>query len=291
MSLRPLRAAVEAWRPTRFSPRDPLQAIVAAWPAIVGEQVAAQTAPRALSGDALVVATRSSAWSQQLQFLAEEIVRALRALPEGCSIARLVFRSGALRHAPRRARAADGTLAAPHPRADGAPPEAAANQWEALARVRRRVADLRKRAPAACGCCGAPLDEARAAATCAPCGGDAESTRLLEAERVLFMVPWLGFDALSEHVVGLRRAEYERARRQLLQRWWSLLQRTRSTGRLCASGIERKIASSYVLLQSRVPPGRITAAVVRNLLGEDLEELVSGTPWGSTASSPNKIDR
>ena len=284
MSLRSLRSVVGEWRPTRVRLEDPLQAVLAAWPAIVGENVAAQSWPLELSGDALIIATRSSAWSQQLQFLSEDILHALTALPEGRTIARLVFRSGALRRA--REHAAADAPPRRQPPAPSLPPEPAADQWEALDRFRRRIASLRRHAAASCRTCGAPLDEP-ARETCAPCEGGAQRERLLAAERVLFMAPWLGYAETAEQVARLEHGEFERARRALLQRWWLILQRARRAGKLSKSGIERKVASSYVLLQSRLRPDRVTAAIMANLLGEELQTLL----WGNSPPLAKNNDR
>jgi hypothetical protein len=74
-------------------------------------------------------------------------------------------------------------------------------------------------------------------------------------------------------------ADFERARRHLLQRWWLVLERARRSKTVGRAGLERQIASSYVLLHSRIPPDRITPAIVRNLLGEELEALLwPGSP-------------
>jgi hypothetical protein len=88
------------------------------------------------------------------------------------------------------------------------------------------------------------------------------------------MAPWLGLAELREQMPDLSGSEFERARRVLLQRWWSMLDRARRAGKLSASGIERHVASSYVLLQSRLPPDRITPAIVANLLGDDTARLI-----------------
>jgi hypothetical protein len=79
---------------------------------------------------------------------------------------------------------------------------------------------------------------------------------------------------MREQLPGLSAAEFERARRSLLQRWWLVLERARRAGKLSASGLERHVASSYVLLQSRLSPDRVTPAVARNLLGPELEALL-----------------
>ena len=285
MSLRPLRAAVESWQPGRGLPADPVQAIAAAWPAIVGDHVAGHSAPVGIAGNALVIATRSSAWSQQLQFLSVAILAGVNALPTGRAIARVTFRSAALR-------AGSGTRhdAAPLPPARQPPrgpePEAAVDLWDALERVRRRMGRMRARAGAGCRSCGASLGPG-AAERCPPCLGRAETERFVAAQRALYMTPWLGYTETREEVPGLAPAEFERARRHLLQRWWLILERARRAKRVSASGFERQIASSYVLLQSRLPPDRIGPAIVRNVLGPEVEALV----WGTPADSSNTTGR
>ena len=46
-----------------------------AWPQVVGEDLARQTAPRALEGGSLLVGAASAAWGSQVRFLAPEIRR------------------------------------------------------------------------------------------------------------------------------------------------------------------------------------------------------------------------
>jgi hypothetical protein len=279
VSLRPLRAAVATWTPGLGVASDPLQAIATAWPAIVGAHVAAHCAPIELTPPVRVIATRSSAWSQQLHFLSPTILAGVRALPLGAQVARLTFRSGGWRKAAQRRDAsvpaartlARGTPAASPPAADAA---------EALGRLRERFAlRLRARGEATCERCGTGLGEAPPRSTCAPCAGKDAADRTLAAERLLYLCPWFEPDAVREHVPGLAAGEVERIRRRLLQRWWVVLERARRAGRLSRSGRERGIASSYVLLESRLPPDRITPAVVRNLLGPELERLL----WPSVA--------
>jgi hypothetical protein len=52
-----------------------------------------------------------------------------------------------------------------------------------------------------------------------------------------------------------------------------MLERVERTGELC-SDLERRIATSYLLLQSGGPSERISQAAARNLLGDRLEELL-----------------
>jgi hypothetical protein len=287
MSLRPLRSAIEGWAPGRGIAADPLHRIVASWPGIVGRDVAAHSRPLELNGATLLVATGSSAWSQQLQLLSPKILDAIRALPHGADVRRLGFRSGALRR-----RAAPGELPAPaagpaaarvagrREAAAEAPREPAADAAEALERLRTRMSARLRTAAAACAGCGLPLDEGArgggdaAALRCAPCAGEAERARLLDIQRLIYMAPWLTHAELRSEIPDLGASEFERARRLLSQRWWLVLERARRAGALSPSRLERHVASSYVLLQSRLPPDRITPAVVANLLGDDLVRLL-----------------
>ncbi|MDQ2680884.1 MAG: hypothetical protein M3Y21_07680 [Candidatus Eremiobacteraeota bacterium] len=90
----------------------------------------------------------------------------------------------------------------------------------------------------------------------------------------MFEVPWLGYAGIAEIVAGLSRDEYEAIRKRTLQRWWELLLRARRAGKLSARRTERLFASSYVLLKSELAPDQITSATVRNLLGDELHDLL-----------------
>jgi hypothetical protein len=292
VSLRPLKAAVDTWAPGRGIAADPLHRISATWHQIVGANVAKHSEPLALNGATLLVATRSSAWSQQLQLLSPTILRGIAALPDAVEVSRLAFRSGGLRRpegrgTPRRR----GAAAAAATRADEAPPGPAADAAEALERLRRRLTALRARAGGACAACGAPLDgDPRPTGRCAPCDGDAERERMLLVERTIYLAPWLTHAELREQIPDLSGAEFERARRVLLQRWWLVLERIKRGAKVGASGDERQVASSFVLLQSRLPPDRITPAIVRNAIGDDVTDAL----WpnrGERADSSNKSVR
>ncbi|MBC5798754.1 MAG: DUF721 domain-containing protein [Candidatus Eremiobacteraeota bacterium] len=277
MSLRPLRAALDAWSPGGGNAGEPLAAIAAAWPEIVGPKVAEQCAPVELHGDALFIATRSSAWSQQLQLLSTTILTGVNRCAPGTPVARLMFRAARLR--PRERRPVGHAAKLPVRRSE-APPEPAADAWDALERVRRRLGRLRHSVRARCTDCGVALS-AGGGSRCPPCASAAADARSLATQRVLYATPWLDYAALREQLPALAPAEYEGARRHLLGRWWSILERARRAGGSAASGFERRIANSYVLLRSQLPPGRITPAVVRNLLGPELERLtVSVGPHG-----------
>jgi len=270
MSLRPLRSALEAWRPQPAGGGDPLSLISAAWAGIVGARVAQDSAPLELSGDALIVATRSSAWSQQLQFLAPQILERIQELAVGRELTRLHFRTGKVVRS-RKAGVRSGASAAPRTPA-GPAPLPAADEAEAFERLRRRVTEARRRAPATCGSCSAPIERG---SLCAPCSGSLQARRRTALERMLFNAPWLSPEEIRLQVHDAGRDEIELARRALLQRWWLVLERARRAGRALTRR-ERSIASSYLLLQSGLAPDRMTPAIVRNLLGDELEAQLSG---------------
>ena len=92
-----LSSVLDGWRPKPGTGGDPLLAVRAVWPELVGADVARAAQPVAIERDqTLVVLTTSSAWSHQLAFLEPEIVRGLRALPQTAALTRLRFRVGKL---------------------------------------------------------------------------------------------------------------------------------------------------------------------------------------------------
>jgi len=284
MPLVPLHSAIDGWLPGRRPSSDVLSTIAAAWPSIVGPAVAAHSLPVALNGKSLVVATRSSAWSQQLQFLSVTILRGLAGIALEEPVERLAFRSGSLR-LPHTGSVPLGAAAPMRKGLAGPEPEPAADAGEALERLRRRVTSARRRAPSACVACGAPID-ASVVRMCAPCEGGAQRARTLQLERIVYLAPWLGVEDLRQQMPELGAAEFEGARRALLQRWWVVLERCRRSGKVSGSRLERQVASSYVLLQSRLSPDRVTPAIVRNLLGDELEAML----WPGSADKANPAD-
>jgi hypothetical protein len=265
--LRPLRAAIAQWAPPSQSPGgDPLAVIAAAWAGVVGPDVAEHARPAQLVRDTLLVVTRSSAWSQQLALLAPQILQGLNSVVGSAAIVRLRFRIGVVRSA-RRSRSAEPARA--HRRRDspGLPPEA--TPADALQRLRESLGKRRRVAVHACASCGAPRS---GHGMCAPCLGERGSEQMTAAQRLMFEAPWLGYRKTARVLGDLDRDDYERWRRALLNRWWEVLQKARWAKR--ATAAERLVASSYVLLQSRLDPDRITPAIVRNLLGDELAGLL-----------------
>jgi hypothetical protein len=270
VSLRPIRAAIDAWRPYARTRSDPLAAVIAAWPSVVGRSIAEHTRPVQLSGQTLLVTTRSGAWSQQLSLLSTGVLEGLHRLPEARHIRSLRFRVGTVRSpsatppsVPRVIATADRRFAD-----EEAPLSEEASAFEALDRFRAHVAVRRRRTPS-CSACGAP---GTGDGPCAPCAATPSAQRMAIAQRLMYDAPWLGFSGMAALIDGLERAEYERWRQHLLARWWEILRRCRFTKRVTT--LERRIVSSYVLLQSGLDPDRVSPAVVRNLLGDELAALL-----------------
>ena len=273
MSLQPLRGSLATWKPGLRGTADPLHAISSAWPAIVGADVAANCAPVALNNGSLTIATRSSAWSQQLQFLSLTIERGIAEHAPGTTVKRLVFRAGAMRANDRRRPAPSAAAAKARRRGDAAAYEPAADLADAFERVRARIRAARRATPVACPDCGAPLPPDSAMRSCTACAIAKQHSGTVELERLIFSAPWLSFHELREQMPRLSVAEYERSRRRLLGRWWLMLERAKAAGRL-SDTMERSIASSYVLLQTRLSPDAVTPEVVRNALGPEIAALI-----------------
>jgi hypothetical protein len=281
--LRPLRTLVGGWRPAEGGVLEPLDAILVAWPGIVGPRVAQHSQPLEFQDGVLLVATRSSAWSQQLQFLEPEIMARLAA-SGAPAVTQLRFRSGRLRGLKPGARAG-ASPARPRSPAPAVPSEPAPNVESAFARARARITLALREAKQRCSDCAAPSD----GPLCAPCRGERARRRRVDLERLLYNVPWLDVASLVSLVPGLEPGELDAVRRSLLQRWWLSLERVRRSARRVTDQ-ERRIASSYVILQSGLAPEEITPAVMRNVLGADLESRMYPGP-GSTASTANEADR
>lgn len=278
--LKPLLEALGAWTPqenVRWE-KDPVMLLAAGWNEIVGEDVARNTHPARIVDGTLLVTTRSSAWSQQLSFLAEQVVAAVRARLVQTPVTQLRFRVGKL---PVRSQPA-AVAPAPRAPAEGSrtprPPTSTAA--EAVDRFRTGVTERQRAKRTAgwkeCTGCGA-LIAPRHGALCITCANARTERRTAAAARLLFEAPWLGYAGTAELVDGLTRRDYESIRARLLTRWWESLARARASKRLSRDGRERLIASSYVVLKSKLPPEAIEPATMRNVLGDELHELIYGT--------------
>ena len=272
-----LGSVLDAWRPKPGAGSDPLVAVRSAWADLVGSDVARAAQPVAIERDALIVLTTSPAWSHQLTFLEPEIIRGLRLLPEAREVTRLRFRVGKIRHSvPIR----DGPGGPRRAHAELAGEPAARTLDDALARLRRSVERTRgahrARGGAFCALCDAPVD---AGPTCRPCRDDQERRRRFACERLLFEAPWLTSDEVLALVDGLTPEQYDASRRRLLQAWWDEMWRANKLHKL-RQPLDRvrlrKLASSFVLLETRIDPLRLEmdSAVRKNALG-DLYEFVT----------------
>jgi hypothetical protein len=268
-----LSAALSKWEPSESaSVREPIVLLEAAWPDIVGPQVAKSSFPTRIVDGTLFVTTRSSGWSHQLSLLAEHVLRAISARLPNAGLTQLRFRVGTL---PQRRRTAGGATATTRSRAIVAYPPAESAP-EALARFRKQVegSNQAKRSEGwkECAECGALV--APRAQLCPACVASTAQRRAEATARLLFEAPWLGYNGTAALVDGLQEGEYERVRAQLLTRWWGMLVQARAANRLSRDGRERLIASSYVLLRSKIPPEQIIPATVRSILGDDLHDLI-----------------
>jgi len=276
--VRLLADALGAWAPAEGAgAADPVVLLGAAWNEIVGPENARNSHPAQLAGDTLIIVTASSVWSAQLSYLSEQIVETLRARLPRAGIAKVRFRIGKLpvRGGSRSRKNRVIEYASSRPSQ-----ERPVDAYDALGRFRASVdaAERAKRADGWKECTGCTALIAPASGLlCTSCGIAREAERERTISRLLFEAPWLGFAGTAKLVEDLHQDEYESIRRRLLSRWWDRLRRVRLTGTLSRDGAERLIASSYVLLKSELPPERLTPAIVRNVLGDDLHELLYET--------------
>ena len=276
--LRPLAEALGRWTPPKdvASKTGPLSLLAAGWREIVGGDVARNTHPARILDDTLWVTTRSSAWSQQLSFLSEPILAAVRARLPQTSVTSLRFRVGKL---PARIAARPAAATASLRRTARPPLPPTGDAAEALNRFRESVAQRRRADRCAgwkeCEGCGASF--ASRDALCVTCCNARADLRAAAAARLMFEAPWLGYAGMAELVEGLTRSDYDTTRTRLLSRWWEALTRARASKRLSRDRRERAIASSYVILKSKLPPEAIDPATLRNVLGDELNDLLFGT--------------
>jgi hypothetical protein len=267
------------WAPRRSS-GDPLAIIRAGWTELVGIDVARAAAPVAIANEALVVITTSSAWSHQLAFLEPQIVRGIRAAAPGAGISRLRFRVGTIR-AKTHADPRSGFQTRARPAVAPPPRPAAANPREALARFRGVVERARAlhaaRGGTFCTACAAPIARG---VRCVPCADWARAALEARCKRLLFDAPWLRPQDVLDTLPDLDATAYDVIRRQLLRSWWDEMALARKRAALPRPIAPdrarlRKIASSYVLLETKLDPNRLEmdSPVRRNALG-DLYEFI-----------------
>jgi hypothetical protein len=293
--LKPLVDAMGGWKPRdgASGPQDAVTLLAAGWPDIVGADVARNSTPVRLDDGTLSITTRSSAWSQQLSLLSERIVVAVNARIPKTPVRQLRFKVGTVRApaeragrpSPSRNPVAGNGPDSHDAGSTDAPPAATAR--EAVERFRTTVTQRRRANLAAgwkeCEGCGALLAPA-GAAWCVTCANARAEGRAAAVARLLFEAPWLGFAGTSALIEGLSNREYESIRTRLLSRWWETLVRARYAKKLSRDGRERLVASSYVLLKSKLPPEEIAPATIRNVLGDEIHDLIYGTEHTTKAN-------
>lgn len=272
-----LSEALAGWRPAQSgASEEPLTLLEAGWEQIVGSKVAEHSRPTRIAEGMLTITTRSSAWSNQLSLLAEHVLSAVAARLPGAGIRGIRFRVGRIADPVRRpARQVRSHTVPRRSRITGASPDAAS----ALARFRRDVEAERDARLSAghgeCRRCGALLRPG-GDPLCAACVNARIEDLTAATGRLLFEAPWLGYAGTVALINGLQAEEYEQIRSRVLAHWWQILARARAAKRLSRDGRERLVASSYVLLQSRLAPEEIVPATVRNILGDELHGLLYG---------------
>ncbi len=277
-----LGAALVGWTPRAgtWNASDPAVLLGAVWPDLVGEDVARNSHPIRVSGATLTIVTRSSAWSQQLSLLSERVLESVRSRLPDSAIRELRFRIGKV-PAPRAALApgqsSRGRTGDARPLRAGS-----ATTGEALARFKESVT-ARQRAKRdagwkECSGCGS-LIPPDGAVLCTACANAQSEEREGATARLLFEAPWLGYRGSAALLPGLMPSEYDAIRRRVLAAWWRALEGARKAKALSRDGRVRAIASSYVLLKSELPPDDIRPATVRNVLGDELYELLYGTEY------------
>jgi hypothetical protein len=269
-----LGQALAGWKPVEGGPSDPVVLLGAAWSEIVGADNARNSHPVAVAGDTLTVVTTSSVWSAQLSYLHDRVMRSVRARLPDAGIERLRFRVGKL---PPRGSGSARKRVMSYGHAGRPQPPPTATAEEALARFRSSVEAAerakRERGWKECEGCSA-LIAPDAGPLCAACAIARGAERERQIARLLYEAPWLGYAGTAKLIGDLQRDEYDAIRHRLLQRWWDRLTRARYQGALSRDGAERLIASSYVLLKSEIAPERLTPAIVRNTLGDELHDLL-----------------
>ena len=282
-----LSKALAGWTPGEAGdPHDPIVLLEAGWREVVGDDVAQNSRPARMAEGTLTITTRSSAWSHQLSFLTEHILQAVDARLPAAGVRRIRFRVGRL--SQQRVARPPSQMHRPARRGhvDRAP---AATLGETLERFRSDI-EARRRARrsegwAECEGCGALVGPG-SPPRCAACTVSAGEALAAATARLLYEAPWLGFSGTAALVDGLQREEYERIRSRMLAHWWGMLSRARAAKQIARNGRERLVASSYVVLQSKLPPEAIMPATVRNILGDELHDLLYGATGGGQAAQP-----
>ena len=304
-----LRLLLAGWQPAgeRTLPGSELGALDAAWPDLVGEDVARRTRTAGFRDGTLTVLTPSSAWSHQLTFLAPTILERLRARCPSVAVRRLRFsvatgRSRALlagtgigSGARGRAHAA-GQSTRPHARgiaksrrahghagADALDAAAAAGEdpsvWLARLRQEQRRLDERRAQSGwlRCRSCGRWVRAAADPATCAVCAEDARRASDGRIARVLAQAPWLSTSDVVRELPEAHPRAVERVRRTLRTSWQQQMHNARARLRQgVLHAADRVIAWSYAMLLTSSPQPDISQPVLTGVVGQAWADALMG---------------
>lgn len=256
-------------------------ALAAAWERAVGGQIALRSRPTRLNAGILTVLTASSAWSDELTFLAPTIIEALRrAVPEA-KLRRLRFmvasgRTKLLLEGARfrgrgvlRKESHNVHARVTHEPQAGVEEDASATVAR-LAQLQRSLDDWRDRTGwRRCTACQRRfIPESTATALCAPCAGSRRTKEQACIERAMMQAPWLSARELNVALPNFKAAAYERARQRLLTRWqFEIAAAERRLRRATLTPEDRMAAWSYLMLLTGMPQRDIGRAVARDVLG------------------------
>jgi hypothetical protein len=259
-------------------------ALWSAWESAVGPTIARASLPFKFRGGVLSVLTASSSWSNELTYLAPQILEKLRrAVPETkLRTLRFMVASGRTRMLLERERVSARTGARPlQPRSTSpaeAPPafDAMKEQTDMrelaahLASQQRALNEWRDRAGfGRCRCCGARFAGAAKGPTlCAPCSSEQRRSIEAQVELALTAAPWMAWREVRRALPHVARATYQSTRRRLLTRWECEINTAqRRLRRASLTPQDRVIAWSYLMLLTGLPQRDIGRAVTRDVLG------------------------
>jgi len=283
---RRLRDLVGEWKPGAATTRsNEAASLIAAWPEIVGADLAQRTRPLTWREGALTVLTVSSAWSHQLSFLAPAILERLRERSPQLGIKRIRFavatgRTRALLEGSsisaasdlRRMRSSHGTEAGSRDAASIGPQrDRGASIETMLADLKVAQATLDERRMSAgwrrCAACGSLYEPRPGRDRCALCI-DAEVARSdARIAHALAHEPWMRWEDVAQQLPGAQRSAFERVSRRLLASWEQHLRSAqRRLRRQALEAGDRVIAWSYVMMRAHKPQLDIGRAVVKNAL-------------------------
>lgn len=251
------------------------------WERAVGHEIARRSRPTKLHAGILTVLTASSAWSDELTFLAPTILNALRAAVPQAQLRRLRFmvasgRTKALFDGARIRRKAQAGRGATPSGSAGARRESQIDEdvhvmAARLAATQSALDEARERAGwQRCRSCGRRFASlGQQVRLCAPCAQVLSQRRLGKIERALMQAPWLSAAQIGETFPDTPLAAYERTRARLQARWQcEIAAAERRLRRGSPTSQDRTVAWSYVMLITGLPEHRIGRAVVVELLGQ-----------------------